>query len=65
MRSRLLPLLIVLMAAVLLALGFPLAVSTAAREQQQVIVDRIDDTTRFAALAQSVTVRPDTPGTCL
>jgi signal transduction histidine kinase len=55
MRSRLLPLLIVLMAAVLLALGFPLAVSRAAAQQQRVVVDRIDDTARVAALAQFVT----------
>jgi signal transduction histidine kinase len=54
-RSRLLPLLIVLMAGVLLALGFPLAASQAAAQQQRVVVDRIDDTTRFAALAQFVT----------
>ncbi|MFH8932512.1 sensor histidine kinase [Streptomyces griseosporeus] len=59
MRTRLLPLLIVLMAAVLLALGIPLALSRAAAEQQQVVVDRIDDTARFAALAQYVT---ETPG---
>ncbi|WP_316743592.1 HAMP domain-containing sensor histidine kinase [Streptomyces sp. MK7] len=58
MRTRLLPLLIVLMAAVLLALGFPLAVSLAAAQQQKVVVDRIDDTARFAALAQFVTDRP-------
>jgi len=57
-RTRLLPLLIVLMAGVLLALGFPLAVSLAAREQQRVVVDRIDDTARFAALAQFVTAGP-------
>ncbi|MFI0944180.1 ATP-binding protein [Streptomyces sp. NPDC021020] len=57
MRSRLLPLLIVLMAGVLLALGIPLAVSQAAAQQQRVVVDRIDDTTRFAALAQFVTAR--------
>lgn len=43
------------MAGVLLALGFPLAVSVAAAEQQRVVVDRIDDTVRFAALAQFVT----------
>ncbi|MER7046824.1 sensor histidine kinase [Streptomyces jumonjinensis] len=54
MRTRLLPLLIVLMAGVLLALGFPLAVSLAAAQQQRVVVDRIDDTVRFAALAQFV-----------
>ncbi|MEU1038752.1 HAMP domain-containing sensor histidine kinase [Streptomyces sp. NPDC005551] len=58
MRTRLLPLLIVLMAAVLLALGIPLAVSVAAAQQQKVVVDRIDDTARFAALAQFVTDRP-------
>jgi signal transduction histidine kinase len=58
-RTRLLPLLIVLMAAVLLALGIPLAVSVAAAQQQNVVVDRIDDTARFAALAQYVT---DPPG---
>ncbi|MFJ6088463.1 sensor histidine kinase [Streptomyces sp. NPDC092369] len=55
MRTRLLPLLIVLMAAMLLALGIPLAVSVAAAEQQDVVVDRIDDTARFASLAQFVT----------
>ncbi|MDT3398544.1 HAMP domain-containing sensor histidine kinase [Streptomyces sp. B1866] len=61
MRTRLLPLLIVLMAGVLLALGFPLAGSLAGREQQRVIVDRIDDTARFAALAQYVTPGPAAP----
>ena len=55
MRSRLLPLLIILMAGVLLALGFPLAVSVAAARQQAVVVDRIDDAARVAALAQFVT----------
>ncbi|MEW2520991.1 sensor histidine kinase [Actinacidiphila alni] len=59
MRTRLLPLLIVLMAGVLLALGFPLAASQAASQQQRVVVDRIDDTTRFAALAQYVTARDE------
>ncbi|WP_329036339.1 HAMP domain-containing histidine kinase [Streptomyces sp. NBC_01725] len=54
MSTRLLPLLIVLMAGVLLALGFPLAVSLAAAQQQGVVVDRIDDTARVAALAQFV-----------
>ncbi|MGW4690450.1 ATP-binding protein [Streptomyces sp. NPDC004244] len=52
MRARLLPLLVVLMAGVLLALGLPLAVSLAAGQQQKVVVDRIDDSARFAALAQ-------------
>ncbi|MFF1416395.1 sensor histidine kinase [Streptomyces sp. NPDC058280] len=54
MRTRLLPLLIILMAGVLLALGFPLAVSLAAAQQQRVVVDRIDDTARVAARAQFV-----------
>ncbi|MEU5365801.1 ATP-binding protein [Streptomyces sp. NPDC005925] len=58
MRTRLLPLLIVLMAAVLLALGVPLAAGVAAAEQQSVVVDRIDDTARFAALAQFVADDP-------
>ncbi|MEU9846056.1 ATP-binding protein [Streptomyces sp. NPDC047985] len=60
MRTRLLPLLIVLMASVLLALGFPLAVSVANAEQQRVVIDRMDDAARFAALAQFVAER--TPG---
>ncbi len=55
MRSRLLPLLLVMMAAVLLALGFPLAASLAMAQQQKLIIDRIDDTARFGALAQQVT----------
>ncbi len=63
MRTRLLPLLIVLMAAVLLALGVPLAVSVARAEQQRAVDDRIDDTARFAALAQFVTESaPDATG---
>ncbi|EST38435.1 hypothetical protein N566_07470 [Streptomycetaceae bacterium MP113-05] len=61
MRTRLLPLLIVLFTGVLLALGFPLAASLAAAEQQRLVVDRIDDTARFASLAQFVTAR-STPG---
>ncbi|UQA92709.1 sensor histidine kinase [Streptomyces halobius] len=58
MRTRLLPLLIVLMAGVLLALGIPLGVITAGVEQQRVVVDRIDDAARFASLAQFVTAGP-------
>lgn len=61
MSKRLLPLLIVLLAGVLLALGFPLAASQAQTEQQSVVVDRIDDTARFASLAQFVT-EPSQPG---
>ncbi|MFF5497167.1 ATP-binding protein [Streptomyces aquilus] len=55
MRTRLLPLLIVLMAAMLLALGIPLGIGMASAQQQKVVVDRIDDTAHFAALAQYVT----------
>ncbi|MFJ8309667.1 MULTISPECIES: ATP-binding protein [unclassified Streptomyces] len=55
MRTRLLPLLIFLLALVLVAFGFPLALSVAGAQQQRVVVDRIDDTARFAALAQFVT----------
>lgn len=40
------------MAAVLLALGVPLAVSLASAQQQNVVVDRIDDTAYFAAIAR-------------
>ncbi len=61
MRTRLLPLLIVLMAGILVALGFPLAVSLAAAQQQKVFVDRIEDATRFAGLAQYVTDASGTP----
>ncbi|WP_042386205.1 sensor histidine kinase [Streptacidiphilus melanogenes] len=53
MRTRLLGILLALLACVLLALGLPLAASEAQREQQRVVVDRIDDTARFAALAQN------------
>ncbi len=63
MRTRLLPLLLVLMAAVLIALGFPLAASLAAGEQQRLIVDRIDDTARFAAIAQYVSASSEPDGT--
>ncbi|MFG2718341.1 sensor histidine kinase [Streptomyces sp. NPDC048416] len=55
MRTRLLPLLIFLLALVLVAFGFPLALSVAHAQQQRVVVDRLDDTARFAALAQFVT----------
>jgi signal transduction histidine kinase len=53
------------MAAVLLALGFPLAVSMAAGDQQELVVDRIDDTARFAAIAQNVTSRTTVAGTVI
>lgn len=40
------------MAAVLLALGVPLGISLASAQQQNVVVDRIDDTAYFAAIAR-------------
>lgn len=61
MRTRLLLLLIVLQAGLLLALGVPLATSRAAEQQQRVVVDRIDDTARFASLAQLAETAPDLP----
>ncbi|EDY42192.1 two-component system sensor kinase [Streptomyces sp. SPB074] len=51
-----------MLAGVLLALGFPLAISMAAGEQQKVIVDRIDDSARFASLAQFVNTDGDGTG---
>lgn len=50
------------MASVLLALGVPLAISLAGAEQQKVVVDRIDDTARFASLAQYVSQGVPNPG---
>ncbi|QMU78759.1 HAMP domain-containing histidine kinase [Streptacidiphilus sp. PB12-B1b] len=61
MRTRLLGILLALMACVLVALGLPLAVSEAAAEQQQTLVDRIDDTARFAELAQNPIGQSGTP----
>jgi signal transduction histidine kinase len=61
MRTRLLGILLALLACVLLALGVPLAASEAQRAQQSVVVDRIDDTARFAALAQNPFGQPDSP----
>jgi signal transduction histidine kinase len=61
MRTRLLGILLALLACVLLALGLPLAGSEAQREQQRVVVDRIDDTARFAALAQNPFGQADSP----
>ncbi|NUU23271.1 MAG: HAMP domain-containing histidine kinase [Streptomycetaceae bacterium] len=60
MRTRLLALLMALMVAVLLALGIPLAVSRATGEQQDVVRDRIDDTSRFAAVYQTSMTLDDT-----
>ncbi|MFE9427208.1 ATP-binding protein [Kitasatospora sp. NPDC006697] len=48
MRTRLLGILLALMAGVLAALGVPLAGSMAQAEQSRVVVDRMDDVARFA-----------------
>ncbi|MEY9848575.1 signal transduction histidine kinase [Streptacidiphilus sp. BW17] len=61
MRTRLLGILLALLVAVLAALGVPLAVSEAQGEQQLVVVDRIDDAARFAALAQNPFGQAGTP----
>ncbi|WP_051944684.1 sensor histidine kinase [Streptacidiphilus rugosus] len=59
MRTRLLGILLALLVCVLAALGVPLATSEAQREQQRVVVDRMDDAARFAALAQNPIGQPD------
>jgi signal transduction histidine kinase len=50
-RSRLLSILLVLMGLVLLALGAPLGRSLADRQRQDMFLDRLGDTTRFASQA--------------
>nr|MDQ3404642.1 HAMP domain-containing protein [Actinomycetota bacterium] len=52
MRSRLLGMVWFLVALLVLGLGFPLALTVASSEQQRLFVDRLTDTTRFAAAAQ-------------
>lgn len=52
MGSRLLGLLVGLLAVVLLALGAPLGTSLASARTQQVFLDRLSDTSRFASIAQ-------------
>lgn len=52
MRSRLLTIVLSLVALLVLGLGIPLALSVASREQQRTFLDRLTDTSRFASLAQ-------------
>ena len=52
MRARLLVVVSVLMVAVVLGLGVPLAAARAATASSDMFTDRLGDTTRFAALAQ-------------
>ncbi len=66
MRRRLLLTYLSLLTGVLLALEVPLAVTFAARETQAVFIDRLNDTARFASLAepalrtgQTVTLRAE------
>jgi signal transduction histidine kinase len=54
-RARLLSILLVLMGLVLLALGLPLGRSLADRQQQDMFLDRLGDTTRFASQAGQAT----------
>ena len=65
MRTRLLGILLSLMACVLAALGLPLAAAVAAAEQSRVVVDRLDDAARFAQdlpdLAPTVTAESPAP----
>ncbi|MCK2240236.1 MULTISPECIES: HAMP domain-containing sensor histidine kinase [unclassified Crossiella] len=53
MRSRLLVIVLSLVILVLLGLGVPLALNVAGIEQQQLFLDRVGDTSRFASLAQN------------
>jgi signal transduction histidine kinase len=58
-RRRLIALLLLLLAAVLAALSLPLARSLAAGRQQEMFVDRLQDTNQFAAGAQQATTAVD------
>src|SRR5258708_20520024 len=59
MRSRLVALLVALMACVLAALSVPLARGVEAGRQQAFFLDRLEDTTRFASAAQQATTQVD------
>lgn len=52
MRRRLLITYVTLLAAVLLGLDVPLAITLAARDSQTMFIDRLNDTARFASLAE-------------
>jgi signal transduction histidine kinase len=60
MRARLLCVLIPLMALVLVTLSFPLAGNLAAARQQAMFLDRLQDTSRFAAISQQSADQLDT-----
>ncbi|WP_026421513.1 sensor histidine kinase [Actinokineospora inagensis] len=59
MRTRLLGMVLFLVALLVFGLGLPLALSVAGSEQQKMFLDRLADTNRFASMAQT----PLTDGT--
>lgn len=61
MRARITALLLGLVVCLLLALSVPLALSLAARETEGVFADRINDTERFAGLAEQAMTEADLP----
>lgn len=65
MRTRLLSLLLVFMAISLAAIAVPVARGVAQSDQQDVYLDRLNDTTRFAALAQQDSSLSDLDAVCL
>ncbi|MCS7476573.1 sensor histidine kinase [Umezawaea endophytica] len=56
MRSRLLGIVLALVVLVLLGLGLPLGRGVAAAEQQELFLDRLTDTSRFASVAQQTLI---------
>lgn len=65
MRTRLLSLLLIFMALSLAAIAVPAARGVAQSDQQSVYLDRLNDTTRFAALAQQDSSLSDLDSVCL
>jgi signal transduction histidine kinase len=61
MRARIMVLLLGLVVSLVLALGVPLALALAARQTENVLVDRRNDTERFAALAAQAVGDADRP----
>ncbi|GGP40804.1 sensor histidine kinase [Saccharothrix coeruleofusca] len=61
MRSRLLGIVLALVVLVLVGMGVPLGRGVAATEQQEMFLDRLTDTSRFASVAQQPIIhgRPD------
>jgi signal transduction histidine kinase len=55
-RSRLLGIVLALVVLVLLGLGLPLGRGVAAAEQQELFLDRLTDTSRFASVAQQTLI---------